>query len=122
MSMAWLILFALATENAGRTAPSGLACARPGREVTASAPFADASRSHSMVKKAHHRASGRPLAWNEVEPFDTEEVDETWMVHLDVVATVPGSWLIPARPLPGLRWVVVDRAGLAHSSLYPLRC
>jgi len=57
-----------------------------------------------------------------LDEFETEEVDETWMVHLDAVSSIPGScleltWLPePSRPIGS------GDPSLPPPSYFPLRC
>jgi hypothetical protein len=124
MSMVFLFLIAMATEAGGHHAPTVADHAHPQVGSVIRADNAVPSRLLTLAKKAKHRCNSRFAAWsdeNDVD-VDTEEVDETWMSHLDIVATIPASWL-------GLRWCRLKSSpsptswiGLASSSPFPLRC
>ena len=123
MMMAWTILSLALTSEAPRP---GLHPARP-CVVASAGPAARpdlprASRSLSASRKTWHRACPGSSAWGVFEEFDTEEVDESWMGHLDAVATVPSSWLGTGwtRRRPGL--LEVEDVGMAAPSRFPLRC
>jgi hypothetical protein len=124
MSMAWMILFAMVAEAGGhhRVTPAP-DHARPAIAPASRLLGPNPSRSLSAARKCWRRA-GSGYRWlADLEEFDTEEVDETWMVHLDLVATVPGA-------CPGPRWSGSASGPLAFegsslpppSSYFPLRC
>ena len=124
MSMVCLFLFAMATEAGGRPALTVADNARPASASMLRADDAVPSRLPTLAKKARHRTGSRFAAWSDADDLDvdTEEVDETWMSHLDIMATFPVSWL-------GLKWWRLKSSlapdswiGLAPLSSFPLRC
>ncbi len=81
------------------------------------------SRSLSASRKCWHRTPGLSLwAFDGPSEFDSEESDESWIVHLDAVASVPGSWL----RLAWSRSKSTVKSGRASppsaDSYFPLRC
>ena len=122
MSMAWIIILTLVAEAGGHGAPSAPEPARSASDATVRPRGSAPSRSLSVARKTWHRTCPGYSILASLEEFDTEEVDETWMVHLDAIASVPGSWLCLAwsrsrsapRPSAGI-------TSLPQSSI-PLRC
>ena len=123
MSMGWTIFLALVAGTGGQSMPPALGHARPAPDRTTRALGPSPSRSLSVARKCWHR-SPCPGHWSlaGLEEFDTEEVDETWMVHLDAVASVPACWDGLAWSLPGSPSRSLDAIAPPPGSYFPLRC
>ena len=97
MNLVWTIFLALVASPEGHPVPPGRAVA-PGASAWSSRPVeTSAMRPRTFTRRSWHRPAPWDGSLGSLEEFDTEEVDETWLVQLDVLATVPGSWL-------GLAW------------------
>lgn len=120
--MVWAILFAMTAEAGGHRVHPG-----PDRSLSIVDPATNnhapaASRTLSVGRKSWHRSSRGCLTLNCPEEFDTEEVDETWMLQLDAIASLPGT-------CPGPCWVrsdaeprCVEDFPTPLPSYFPLRC
>jgi hypothetical protein len=122
MSMAWTILLALVTGTGGYPPNPALDRAWSAGDRTVRAQGPGQSRSLAFAKKTWHRACSGCWASDGLEEFDTEEVDETWMVHLDAIASVPGSWLFEAWSRSVSRPKDNDGISFPPHSHFPLRC
>jgi hypothetical protein len=123
MSMIWIILLTLVAEAGGHCVSPAPEPARSASDATVRPQQGAApSRSLSVARRSWHRACPGYWTLAGLEEFDTEEVDETWMVHLDAIASVPGSWLCLAWSRS--RSAPRASAGIARppQSSFPLRC
>jgi hypothetical protein len=118
MSMAWMILLAMVAEAGGHHVHPPSDHARPAGDPTIRAQGPGPSRSLSVARKACPGHWSFPV----LEEFDTEEVDEAWMVHLDAVATVPGRQFGPAWSPSSSRPMASEESSLPPQSYFPLRC
>jgi len=122
MSMAWTIVLALVAGSGGHHPPPALDQARPASERTIRPQASSPSHSLSVTRRSWHRVCSGCWSLANLEEIDTEEVDETWMVHLDVVASVPASWLRVAWSRAVSMPKVFDDSSLPPLSSFPLRC
>jgi hypothetical protein len=121
MSMACTILLALVAGTGGHPVNPALDRARPAGERAIRAQGPCPSRSLSIARKSWHRAGSR-FCSTDLEEFDTEETDESWIVDLDAMASVPNSWLCMAWLRAESRPRVLDGIVRPPSSHFPLRC
>jgi len=122
MSTVWILFLILGVGPVEPSNPAAPGCLRLGVEAPTRTMISADSFCHSIGRSFDHRRRAAPWVWEGSEEFDTEEPDETWIVHLDLVTSLPVAWLMaePPMPLPEVRRL--DRLGMISASQYPLRC
>jgi hypothetical protein len=122
MSMVWITILALVAT------PGEPSCRLDRAAVRLAAASADMrvnpvpSCSLSVGRTVGRRHGPAPWTTNGLDEFDTEELDETWIVDLDLMASMPVDWLVwdLPRTLPEPYWIAsVDPPSLSY---FPLRC
>ena len=123
MSLAFSIFLAMVAGIDGACLPPTPDHARPAVDRSGRADGPVPSRSFSAARKCWHRAVC-PGLWSlgGPEEFDSEEVDESWIVHLDAVASVPGSWLRRAWSRSKSTAKADPSSPPPADSYFPLRC
>src|SRR4051812_6333635 len=104
MSMIWIAILALVAGPDGRSAVGRPAEPRPSI-VGGLRPVERALvQSITHPRRAHRSPCSSPWAVSGIDEFDTEEVDETWFLQLDVAGWFAADWSAwgPPRSTPGL--------------------
>lgn len=126
MSTVWVAILVFVSGSAGL---DGLVNREAGRPTVVSV----VGRSDAEVPRCVSigRSDGRNLGprhhstpWSAgaLEEFDTEDLDETWMIYLDLLATLPLTWLAWNRRETRLISTLSDETGSPFPTSHPLRC
>lgn len=122
MNLVWTLLLALVAGNQDvTTRPAPKATMVPAAPLVKAQATAE-GRSFSLARRSWRRPGSCSCFLAGPDDLDTEEVDESWMVHLDAVANLPGAW--PFSSWTRLRSDLtrnVDPAPLSCLAI-PLRC
>jgi hypothetical protein len=121
MSMVWVAILTLVAGSGEPSASKAREVGYPAAVSSVRAKFAGASRSLSLARKLDHRRNSSPWSYG-LDEFETEEVDETWMVHLDAMASVPRAWLSWARPRSSAEPLLIPCLDPPSLLSIPLRC
>ncbi len=122
MNMVWVAILALGAGPDGRPAVAARGDHRPAAVHPAPADPPRIARSIAGPRRAGRRPFACPWTISGPDEYDTEEVDETWVLHLD--AAEPAGPGRPARGSPRVgtnpfKAAAFDRARTRH---FPLRC
>ncbi len=123
MNMVWVTILTLVVGSpagpaVGRTTSTGCLAVESRDRVQPPVPVC----SRSLARRVDGRPSVPPWSSPLIEEFDTREVDETWIVHLDAVTSIPIAWLSWARPISATEPSLVDRLNATTILAIPLRC
>ena len=123
MSMVWIFILALVAGPDGHSTHPAGESRRPALNsmVRAHSPE-QPSRSLSIARRSWHRASSAPWSLTGLDEFDTEELDETWMVQLDALASFPASWLCFSSSRSRSERTSADGFPPPVLGKFPLRC
>src|SRR5947209_7985358 len=122
MSMLWIATLALIAGPGGHSGPGVGDPVRPGAGSVVRGHDPGPSRPPSIARRVGHRPCSTPRTSQGLDEFDIEESDETWMVHLDVLASVPASWLDWSRPRSLDEIRTGDGLAPPDRGPFPLRC
>jgi hypothetical protein len=56
------------------------------------------------------------------DEFDVEKADDSWIVQLDLLATVPIAWLAQVRPGSSVKVERIETSDTPLPRHFPLRC
>jgi hypothetical protein len=122
MSMVWFAILALIAGFDGHSCRSDRESARlvsaQSDKGLNTGPSCSLSNGRGMVQ----RRCLAPWSACGVDEFDTEEQDETWMVHLDLLAAFPVDWLIWARIPTRSEPERIESLDPSFPAYSPLRC
>jgi hypothetical protein len=122
MNMIWIAILALVAGPDGHSAVEGRVDPRPSI-VGGSRPIERSpTRSIASSRRAHRSPFKSPWAISGIDEFDTEEVDETWILQLDAAGLCAADW--SAWGLPRSTLSLDQSASLerAFRLSFPLRC
>lgn len=122
MSMAWAVILTLFAGSGGQTASQVRDHGCLAVVVSARSSDLELTRSPFVARKFDHRPSSNPWSSPEFDEFDTEEVDESWMVHLDILATVPVAWHHWDLPCSAAEQSFLGLTEHPTAEFIPLRC
>ena len=122
MNMVWFAILALVAGLDGRSAREHREVGRPADGLVAHVGEPAPSRSLSAPRHVDPRPRSSPWSTPILGEYDTEEQDESWVVQLDVLASVPIAWL--TWDLPGRSAVdgPIEGRDPLPPRLFPLRC
>jgi hypothetical protein len=120
--MIWIAILALVAGPDGCTAVEGRFDPRPSLVGGSHSIEKKPARSIAPARRAHRSPFSSPWTVSGLDEFDTEEVDETWFLHLDatrVAVADRSGWGLPRSTLGFDHLASLDRSSRLG---FPLRC
>ena len=121
MNMVWVAILVLFAGIDGRPALKVREVGRPAEGLAVRVDPVP-SRSPSVARRVERRPCSAPWSSHGLDEYDTEEEDDSWVVHLDALASVPIAWCDWARPESSAEARPLEAFDPPSLARFPLRC
>jgi len=122
MNLVWVAILALGAGPDGRPAVAARGDHRPAAVHPAPADPPRIARSIAGPRRAGRRPFACPWTISGPDESDTEEVDETWVLHLDAAGSTDLAWPGWGPPRDGFGAVRIAAPARCRLRHFPLRC